>query len=96
MPKGVMKPVAVGTDNGSTRRTSAGLTPGKCSEVFRRVDRAEASRRTAGHGLSLIAAVADIPGAPVTQDFPPAGGELGRPRGGIDEVSRIADRDAGM
>lgn len=96
MPKGVMKPVAVGTENGSPRKVSAGLTPGKYSEVFRRVDRAEAARRTAGHGLSLIAAVAHIPGAPVTQDFPPAGGELGRPRGGIDEVSRIVDRNPGM
>ncbi|WCS26475.1 hypothetical protein LOK46_06465 [Methylobacterium sp. NMS14P] len=91
-----MKPVAVGTDNGSPRRARAGLTPGKCSEVFRRVDRAEASRRTAGHGLSLLAATADISGAPVTQDFPPAGGELGRPRGAINEVSRIVDRDPGM
>jgi hypothetical protein len=96
MPKGVMKPVAVGTDNGSPRRVSAGLTPGKCSQVFRRVDRAEAARRTAGHGLSLLAATTDIPGAPVTRHFPPAGGELGRPRGGIDEVFRIVDRAAGM
>ncbi|UIN37851.1 hypothetical protein [Methylobacterium oryzae] len=71
-----MKPIAVGTENGSLRRVSAGLTPGKCSEVFRRVGRAEAARRTAGHGLSLLAAIADIPGAPETQHFPPDGGEL--------------------
>ena len=69
--------------------TGPGLPPGERSQVFRRFYRAEAARRTAGHGLglSLVAAIADLHGAPVTiaeaagggclvtLRFPPAGAD---------------------
>ncbi|MGU3661471.1 MULTISPECIES: ATP-binding protein [unclassified Methylobacterium] len=47
--------------------TGPGLPPGERSQVFHRFYRAEAARQTPGHGLglSLVAAIADLHGAPV-------------------------------